>query len=162
MNSNSRHVVPSKFLPNCSQFCSLSFLKRGPYVKKARRARATNVVRHFIDDIVRADNPIFPVFSNSLEQSVDANSVNHASANIGWNRFGPFIWWQMLREGYFWLEIIQLCQYILWIQSNYYCWPKQVEISITTSYLNVTLICQICANPSAKGIMDVATCSSTS
>ena len=47
------------FSPNCSQFCSLSFLKRGPYVKKASRARATKVVRHFIDEIVRADNPIF-------------------------------------------------------------------------------------------------------
>ena len=50
------------FSPYCSQFCSLSFFNRGPYVKKARRARAMNAVRHFIDEIVLADNAIVGAF----------------------------------------------------------------------------------------------------
>ena len=133
-------------------------------MKKARRARATKVVRHFIDEIVRAEKPIFSVFSNSPITISPLPLGQSCLCNCWMDLFGPHLSfeWQMLREGeeiywesYFWLDIIQLCRYILWIQSYCNCWPKQtpsrVKMSTTASYL----ICQICANPNANAIMGV-------
>ena len=123
-------------------------------MKNARRARATKVVRHFIDEIVRADKPIF-LSSLALPQTISPPPLGQSC--LCKYQIGNFKW-QMFTSFYFRLGAIHLC----WLQVFYYYWPMltrcRVKIFITASYLVVTLICQICANPNANHGCRICSC----